>query len=393
MASAASGPADGTHDAVLARVRALIPAIRERATAAEEARTISPETATALIATGMCRVLVPPRFGGYGLGLDTWFEVTREIGKVDASHAWCAALLIHHPHYIGQFAEEAQQAVWANGPDVAIAASIAPVGKITRVSGGYRVSGRFGFASCINHSSWVIVGGMTDFGAGPEHTFFLLGPGDFTVDDCWFTAAMRATGSNAAVCEDVFVPESHAVRVVDLREGTAPGGKVNANPIFRAPIVTYSVLTFVTPMLGAAQGAYELFRDWTKTRRGMDGTALAEAVSVQTRLARAAANLDAAELLLGRAVDVAQAPLQPSFALRARSMRDCTRASELCIEAIDAILAMSGTAGFATSHPIQRAWRDIHFASMHVTVSPERGFVHFGRTELGLPPDPRQRLY
>jgi 3-hydroxy-9,10-secoandrosta-1,3,5(10)-triene-9,17-dione monooxygenase len=125
----------------------------------------------------------------------------------------------------------------------------------------------------------------------------------------------------------------------------------------------------------------------------MDGTALVEVVSIQVRLARAAANLDAAELLLRRAVDVAQAPVQPSFALRARSMRDCTRASELCMVAIDEILAMSGTAGFASSHPIQRAWRDIHFAAMHVTLTPERGFVHFGRTELGLPPEPRQRLY
>jgi 3-hydroxy-9,10-secoandrosta-1,3,5(10)-triene-9,17-dione monooxygenase len=374
-------------------VRALIPDIRERAAAAEEARTLAPETVAALIGAGICRILIPPRFGGYGLGLDTWFEVTREIGKADASHSWCAALLIHHPHYIGQFAEAAQQAVWAGGPDVAIAASIAPVGKITHVAGGYRVSGRFGFTSGINHSSWAIVAGMADFGGGPEHTFFLVGPGDFTIDDCWFTTAMRATGSNTAVCEDVFVPESHAVRLVDLREGTAPGGAVNAHPIFRAPIVTYSALTFVTPMLGAAQGAYELFRDWTKTRRGMDGSALAEVVSTQVRLARAAANLDAAELLLRRAVEVAQAPVQPSFALRARSMRDCTRASELCMAAIDDILAMSGTAGFATSHPIQRAWRDIHFAAMHVTLTPERGFVHFGRTELGLSPDPRQRLY
>ena len=27
--------------------------------------------------------------GGYGLGFDTWFEVTRELSKADASHGWC----------------------------------------------------------------------------------------------------------------------------------------------------------------------------------------------------------------------------------------------------------------------------------------------------------------
>ncbi len=385
-------PKGATHDAVLERVRGLIAGIRDGAVAAEEARSAQPETIDALLAAGITRILIPPRFGGYGLGLDTWFEVMREIGKADASHSWLAGLFIHHPHYIGQFAEAAQQAVWANGPDVAIAASIAPVGRVARVTGGFRVSGRFGFASGINHSSWLIAAAMAEFGAGPEHAWFLIGPGNFKIVDCWFTAAMRATGSNAAVCDDVFVPESHAVRMADLREGSAPGGAVHANPIFRAPIVTYSPLTFVTPMLGASQGAYELFRDWTRTRRGRNDVAIAQIADIQMRLARAAADLDAAELLLRRAVEVPQAPTRPSLALRARSMRDCTRASELCIGAIDEIMAMSGTAGFASTHPIQRAWRDIHFAAMHVTLSADRGFVQFGRAELGLPPDP-QRLY
>ena len=51
---------------------------------------------------------------------------------------------------------------------------------------------------------------------------------------------------------------------------------------------------------------------------------------------------------------------------------------------------MTGTAAFAATHPIQRAWRDIHFASMHVSLNPEQNFAHFGRTELGLPRDSHQ---
>src|SRR5271170_3306125 len=173
MTSDGLGTADATPDAVLARVRALIGGIRDGAAAAEEARTVPRQTIDALLAAGISRILIPPRYGGYGLGLDTWFEVVREIGKADASHSWCASLLIHHPHYIGQFAAAAQQAVWAGGPDVAIAASIAPVGRVVRVAGGYRVSGRFAFASGINHSTWVIVAGMAEMDGQPEHTFFL----------------------------------------------------------------------------------------------------------------------------------------------------------------------------------------------------------------------------
>jgi 3-hydroxy-9,10-secoandrosta-1,3,5(10)-triene-9,17-dione monooxygenase len=392
-ASHGQGAAAETREAVLARVRALIPGIRDSAAAAEAARTIPRSTIDALLATGITRILIPPRYGGYGLGLDTWFEVVRAIGKADASHAWCASLLIHHPHYISQFAETAQQAIWADGLDVPIAASILPLARIAPVADGYRISGQFPFASGINHSRWVLVGGMVETGGRPEWTFFLVNAKDFKVIDTWYTAAMCATGSNTVVCDDVFVPDSHTVRLSDLREGRAPGGTLHAHPIYRAPFIAYAPLTFVTPMLGAAQGAYELFRDWTKKRRAGDGQALAEITSIQVRLARAAADLDAAELLLRRAVDTAQAPAQPTLALRARSMRDCARAAELCVGAIDSLIAMSGTAAFAAAHPIQRAWRDIHFAAMHVSLNPELNLAHFGRMELDLPGDPQQPFF
>ena len=113
MASESRDSTVKTHDEILARIRGLTTGIRDGAAAAEEARTVPRETIDALLSAGITRILVPPRFGGYGLGLETWFEVVREIGKADASHAWCASLMIHHPHYISQFAEDAQRAVWA----------------------------------------------------------------------------------------------------------------------------------------------------------------------------------------------------------------------------------------------------------------------------------------
>ena len=51
---------------------------------------------------------------------------------------------------------------------------------------------------------------------------------------------------------------------------------------------------------------------------------------------------------------------------------------------IDTLLSLSGTAAFNTTHPLQRAWRDIHFMSMHSAVSIEKNFAHFGHAEFGL---------
>jgi 3-hydroxy-9,10-secoandrosta-1,3,5(10)-triene-9,17-dione monooxygenase len=183
------------------------------------------------------------------------------------------------------------------------------------------------------------------------------------------------------------------LRLADLRDGKGPGGAVNSEPIFHTPFFYYAPITFVTPILGAAQGAYELFRDWTRTRKAEDGTAVAEKPFVQVRMARAAADLDAAELLLRRAVRAPLSPQEFSTQLLARSVRDFTRACELSVMAIDTLVELSGTASFVTSHPIQRAWRDIHFAAMHISLKTETNYANFGRIELGLGRDPHHPYF
>jgi 3-hydroxy-9,10-secoandrosta-1,3,5(10)-triene-9,17-dione monooxygenase len=373
-----------TRQEVLSRARALVPQFVARAEAAEEARRISPQSAKDMLDAGLARILLPQRIGGYGLGFDTWYDVMRDVSKADASHGWCAGLIIHHAHLIAQFPEAAQKAVWAGGLDVPIAASFAPSANAVRAGGGYRLSGAGSpFASGVDHCTWVMLGAMAQ-DATPEWKFFLVPPGQYAVRDTWFTAGMRATGSKTIVTDNVFVPDGLVLQLSDLRDGNGPGAAVHAGTIFHTPFFYYAPIAFVTPMIGAAQGAYELFRDWTKTRKAQDGTSVAEKTAVQVRMARAAADIDAADLLVRRAVNVTDAPAEYSPQLLARSIRDFARASELCVEAIDTLVALSGTAGFTTTHPMQRAWRDIHFMSMHITLNVETNFTHYGRMQLGL---------
>jgi 3-hydroxy-9,10-secoandrosta-1,3,5(10)-triene-9,17-dione monooxygenase len=383
-----------TKQEIVNLVSAIAPQFAGRAAAAEEARQIPNESVQEMLAAGLARILVPPRFGGYGLDFDTWFDVVLKISKFDASHGWCASLMIHHAHLIGQFSEEAQEAVWADGPDVAIAASFAPTTKVTTVDGGFCVSGQHSaFASGVDHSSWVIVGGLAHKETAPEGMLFLIPPGEYEVRDTWFMAGMRATGSNTIVTDNVFVPSSRVLRLSELRDGKGPGGALNESPIFHTPFFHFAPLTFAVPMLGAAKGAYEHVREWTKARKAADGTLVAEKASIQVRMARAAADLDAAELLLRRAAQVPNAPDAHSPRLLARSVRDFARASELAVAAIDTIIGLCGTAGFVTSHPVQRAWRDIHLASMHMSLNTETNYSHFGRLELGLERDPNQPFF
>jgi alkylation response protein AidB-like acyl-CoA dehydrogenase len=181
--------------------------------------------------------------------------------------------------------------------------------------------------------------------------------------------------------------------LADMRTGKGPGGALHKSLHFRTLFFFYAPLTFAAPMLGAAQGAYAHFREWVKTRQSVDGSMVAEKASTQVRMARVAADLDAADLLLRRATLAHHGPETEWPALLSRSIRDYARVSEITVQAIDELLALCGTAGFATSHPIQRAWRDIHFAATHISLNPEANYTHFGRMELDLPRDPSRPFF
>ena len=390
---AAAEPATAS-EVVLEKVRALLPAIRERADESEKNRSIPKISAREFLDAGLARILLPKRHGGTELGLRLWVDVCEEIGRADAAHGWCASLMIHHPHYLAQFPEAAQADVWADGPDVSLAGTLTPNARIQMVDGGYRISSEVGYISGVNHSSRVFVGGMLPTASGePDWTLFLV-PGDqFKILDTWNTTGMRGTGSNTLLVEDVFVPYEHTLRVADMRDATTPGSLVNKTPFFNAPWITYAPLTFLAPILGAARGALDDYVQWTKSRISRFGAQVSQYTSIQANIARAESDLDAASLLMRRCIDVAEAPTPASDKLRARSYRDQSRAAELIVAGMDLIMKISGAGGFATNSRIQRAWRDVHFGASHVILNPEVSFVAWGRMRLGIERDNSQFMY
>lgn len=390
----AAAQTDIKADELVDRIKALLPTIAERAVDGDRDRSVPADLMAQLVDAGVARVLVPARFGGFEFGIDTWYDIIREIAAVDMSTAWLASLAMHHPHYVAQYPLAAQEEVWGESPDVLISASIAPTCKVEVVEGGYRISGRSPFTSGINHAQWVMVSGFVP-GAGPapDWRFFLIPASEYEVVDTWDVIGMRGTGSNTVVTKDVFVPEHRVLAYMDLIEGVAPGAGVHANPMYALPFKSYSSLTFATPIVGAAKGVYDKFVAWTAERAAANGSAVRDFTSVRVKISRAGASIDAAEMLLRRIVDTAIGPVRPTEDDRARAMRDYSRAVELAVEALDSLVAIGGSGVFGASHPIQRAWRDVHFASTHISLNPETNYDHFGRLALGMGRAPQNLSY
>ena len=147
--AAAPEPAD-----IIARARALIPTLAERSREARRLRRIPDETIADMQRAGFFRVLQPKRWGGYEMDLHTFYDVELALGEGDMSTAWIYGVSGVHPWFMALLDDRAAQEVWGEDTSVLICSSLMPAGQATAVDGGYRLSGRWRYASCCVHCDW-----------------------------------------------------------------------------------------------------------------------------------------------------------------------------------------------------------------------------------------------
>ncbi len=382
----------------MARARALAPKLRDRAVRAERDRNIPQQSVDEFVAAGLIHTLQPKRWGGYEHDHEVAFDIAVELGKSTCgSSAWCLNYLADHACMLALFPEEAQHDVWSRNKAACIATSAAPTGKVAPGPGGYRLDGRWSWCSGLRHSHWIMIGGLVqrpgeDY---PDMRLYLVPVSQVKQDDTWYCAGLRASGSNTAVLDNVFVPEHRSVSFSALREGCSPGSKVNANPIYRTPFIAMHSYALLGPVLGVARGGYADFVQWTRQRYlTYTQLAIAQHVPVQIRVAEIAAQIDAAELLARRAFATARADYAGmSLATRTLLRRDFTYALRMLRGAMDDLIKISGSSGLMDDNPVQRCWRDAHAISSHVVMNWDVPAENFGRVEFGLPLNPAYPMF
>ncbi|MFE1309290.1 acyl-CoA dehydrogenase family protein [Streptomyces sp. NPDC058755] len=338
------------------------------ARATEEAANLHPDVVDALPAAGFARHFVPRRWGGRAGGFTELVTAVAAVGEACASTAWCCALLAGHARLAAHLPEEAQAELWADSPDTAIAAAVVPpAGRLTRVPGGWRLTGRWAFASGVEHADWILLATLDEQPAGPPaYRILLLPRRDVRVHRTWDSVGLRGTGSHSVGVEDVFVPEHRSC----LRDALMTGVREpEAAPCHRVPYPLVAALLFCAPALGTARGALDAWTALTQERG-----AAADA-GIQRTLARCSGDIDAAALLLESAAQRAdRAALTPPAAFEpetaARNQRDASRATDLLTDAVEHLFRTAGARALIRSSPLQRAWRDIHAVAAHATLQP-----------------------
>jgi 3-hydroxy-9,10-secoandrosta-1,3,5(10)-triene-9,17-dione monooxygenase len=389
---------------LVARARALAPALRQRAVAAEQGARVPGETLRDFEAAELCRIWIPKRYGGFELDLEAGLETCWEIAKGCASSAWCLSVWQQHSWIVAHFPEQAQEESLGANRDFHIGSVLSPRGKALTVEGGYVLSGRWPFASGCDHGGWIMLGAAVVDDAGNEipipGTLYgrpkanarlcLLPIGDVENLGDWRAAGLAATGSHTIAVKDAFVPEHRSISIPDTVDGVAPGREIHKSPLFRVPYYAFLVTSLASPAPGIAEGALEALV------AGAEKRVLAPMNLVQSKMVRtdrqigeAAAKINAARQLFyanaRRIMECGRAGTAMDVQERADCRNAVAYAVQLCYEATETIFFAAGGSSLSLDNPVQRAMRDMHAVKAHYFMDIETtrelaGMIRLGKT-------------
>jgi alkylation response protein AidB-like acyl-CoA dehydrogenase len=288
---------------------------------------------------------------------------------------------------MGVFPEQAQDDVFGDGRDGLVAGTLSWQGNAVAVDGGYRVNGRWQFASGVDHAEWVMLGCADPETYNPR-VHVVVPVGALEIDDTWHVMGLQGTGSKDVVAHDVFVPAHHAVDTRQMFGGMSPHATRHRSNLYRLSAEAMLCMSVSTAVLGSAQFAVDQFIQRTKERKViLTGAAKAEHGPTQIRLAEAAAEIRAAHLLQQEVYDEFDRLMASGErfdpAHRTWVRWQVSYAAELCRRAVTRLFSGSGAHAVYAPSALQRAFRNINVGAQHASLDFDTGAEQYGRMLLG----------
>jgi alkylation response protein AidB-like acyl-CoA dehydrogenase len=365
----------------------LLPGVRARREEIEKTRHLPRDVADSLRNTGMFTLSVPRAAGGNEAPAHEILDLIETVAASDGSTGWCAMIGIANNVAAGYLPENGMHDVYGNfnGPTAGIAA---PSGAASRVDGGVRISGRWGFGSGITHSDWLWAGAMVMENGqprmtphGPEIIHFYMPVKDAGIHDTWYVSGLCGTGSYDFTVKDVFVPDHHIFSLFDPTTH-------RSEPLFQLPPVGWFVAQVAAVSLGIARSALDELEEIAQTKTPtLSQAVLADISSAHIEVARAEAKLAAARAFLHSAVqdlwNTARAGRQPSLEQIAMNRIACLNAAQTGADVTRTANQFAGGTSIYSASSLQRHMRDADAITHHFTVAPhvweDAGRVFLGR--------------
>ncbi|MDX8516318.1 hypothetical protein [Mesorhizobium captivum] len=349
-------------------------------------RRLPPALAEAFLRHDVYRMLLPSDLGGAAVDPLDYLQLVADIARVDGSTAWSLAIGIGSALYVGYLPPEHGRAMVAERA-CGIAGAYAPFGRGDVADGGYRVSGRWGWASGIDQARWVVFGFSVPADeateGGPAEVRQALAPRDaFRILDTWHVSGMRGTGSTEYEVENLFVPAETSFRVF-VSQPCHPA------PFFRLPGAFFAAAV-ASVTIGIALGTVDGLKRLASGKRGFPGRpALRDQAFAQYAVAKAQALAESASAYLRHAMGDIWHNILIDEAVtldqRTRARRAAVHAAEAAAGAVDLCCRAAGGHALFQSQPFERALRDVRAAMAQIVLQPN-AMEDAGRAAFGLDP-------
>jgi indole-3-acetate monooxygenase len=376
----------------LERARELAPTIAATADQIERERRLPVPLVRALHEGGFFRLLLPRTLGGAELDPATFVQITETLAAADASAAWVVCQTTGCSMVSAYLAPEAAHEIFGDGG--VLAWGPPESARAVAVDGGYRVTGRFNFASGSRHATWlgahapVVAADGTPLrseGGGVQVRTLLFPASAAVLEDVWHVIGLRGTGSDSFTVNDLFVPQAYT-----LRRDHPAERRVQA-PLYCFPQGSLYASGFAGVAMGIARTMLDDFlalaRD--KKPRGYTRT-LRESAVTQSRVALAEAKLGSARVYLLGTLEEIWRDVGRSGALaldqRVRIRLAASYAIAQAREVADFAYHAAGATAIFASQAFERRFRDIHAVAQQLQGRDDH-FENVGKFLFDLPLD------
>jgi alkylation response protein AidB-like acyl-CoA dehydrogenase len=340
----------------------------------------------ALQQAGIFRLMAPMSIGGSEVDPMTFLNVVEATSYADGSVGWCVMIGGCYATFGGMLPFEAAREIYGD-PETISAGAFRPGGTAVEADGGFRISGRWQFASGSSHANWYVGGCviqkdgepvMGPMGLPLMREFFF--PASATeIIDTWDSTGLRGTASHDYAVRDLFIPRS---RTMWFQEPPT-----SDRPLYRMPpIAMFSTFICAVP-LGIARHAIDEFVKLAVAKKPeLSNSVLADKPGAQHRLGRAHALVAAGRRYVSGTLDDLWQKVRsghaPTMADRGALWLAATYAAHGALEAIDLLYTGAGASSVYAGCALDRCMRDARTAVQHICTQ-EVNFELAGRQLFG----------
>jgi indole-3-acetate monooxygenase len=379
--------------ALLSAVERIRDVVLRHSLEAEAQATLPAPLVNALSSSGLWTLKLPAALGGAEADPVTQIEVIEALSSIEPSMGWCLMVGATGIGLPGAFlADAAAGKMFADGyiPRGAIVAM--PAGNAVPVSGGYRLSGRWPFASGVRHAEWITLGARVRHSAdsAPELRMMVVPIEAVQIHDNWDVAGLQSTGSCDVSIADYIVPEEFTWDTVNAEP-------VRGGPLYRLKQPGFVANEHAAFALGVGKAALaEVVSLAHSKRRGF--TPSASSLEARPTFQR---NVGLGDLRLwgtrqlvmdinSQAWSMLVGGQTPPPRLQAEMRAVAAFATEVAADLVTHAFRFAGGGAVYRTQRLQRFLRDINVAAQHLMAS-EMAFETYGRFVLGMPDvDPLQ---